>query len=765
VNILSGGGTIEVLGTSATATDLALTGSGPLTKIGNGTLQFAGVNASSYTGDFNVRRGTLELNKTAGVDAVGGGNLLIGFSSTVSEAATVRLLADNQINDATNVSVRSVATGALGTFDLNGHAETIGSLTVSAITGSGALVRTGAGGVLTLNGNITLSNDRNTNDTGTTARGVLITGTGTVGVAAPNSGTLDLGGGNRTITVEPNNLTVATTVGRPDATIETVIRNGAITKEGSRVLFLSANNTYAGSTTINNGTISISSSTNLGDGSATNTLAINNGGILQNTGANVDLGVTRAVSLGGSAAFLESTGSIGLTISGIISGTDCAALTVMGTGTVVLSGTNTYLGSTNILAGTLSISSEENLGTNPLIPNAAQLNINGGRLLTTADVILDDTNRGISVGAGNGTIETAAATTLTVENDLALAGNLTKAGPGRLILNGTTTGAGTFTASAGILQFGTRVSLYNNTPASWTAANITANTGATVAFNVGGTNELTAGNVTTLLTNLSTVNNNGLQSGSSVGFDTGNASGGSFTIADTITNSTGAGGGAVGVTKLGANTLILTGDNTYTGATNVDAGILEVNNTTGSGTGTGTVSVATGATLTGFGSIQGNTMIDSGATLSAGFDGVSDRTLSFSGDLTASAGSIWLVDLVQNMDGVTDHINVTGALNISGAIFQEGAFSSAFTIGNRYTIATYGSGLTGEFDLWANNSQRTISGGQYLINYADAGAITLTAVPEPGTLGFLGLALAGFLTRRIRKRRAVVAQVASASQE
>ncbi len=780
VNILSGGGTIEVLATSVTATDLALSGSGPLTKIGNGTLQLAGGVASTYTGDFNVRRGLLELNKTAGVDAIGGGNLLIGFSSTANEAATVRLLADNQINDATNVTVRSVAAGAAGTFDLNGHAETIGSLTMSAITGSGALVRTGAGGVLTLNGNITLSNDRNTNDTGTTARGVLITGTGTVGVAAPNSGTLDLGGGNRTITVEPNNLTVATTVGRPDATIETVIRNGAITKEGSRVLFLSANNTYAGSTTINNGTISISSSANLGDGSATNTLAINNGGILQNTGANVDLGVTRAVSLGGSAAFLESTGSNVLTISGIISGTDCAALTVMGTGTVVLSGTNTYLGSTNILAGTLSISSEENLGTNPLIPNAAQLSINGGRLLTTADVILDDTNRGISVGAGNGTIETAAATTLTVENDLALAGNLTKAGPGRLILNGTTTGAGTFTASAGILQFGTRASLYNNTPASWTAANITANTGATVAFNVGGTNELTAGNVTTLLTNLSTVNNNGLQSGSSIGFDTGNASGGNFTIADTITNSTGTGGGAVGVTKLGANTLTLSADNTYTSATNVDAGMLMINGDQSAAT--GAVTVASGATLGGSGTIGGiasTATIASGGTLTGGNDGssmtvgvldpfVTDAvgTLSFGGDLTAATGSIWLVDLVQGVSGTSDLINVGGALGIGGANLAIN-FGGAFVEHQVYTIANYGTGLTGTFGTLAEGAF-VDPGNLYRISYGTgigSGAITLTAVPEPGTLGFLGLALAGFLTRRIRKRRAAVAQVAAASQE
>jgi hypothetical protein len=40
----------------------------------------------------------------------------------------------------------------------------------------------------------------------------------------------------------------------------------------------------------------------------------------------------------------------------------------------------------------------------------------------------------------------------------------------------------------------------------------------------------------------------------------------------------------------------------------------------------------------------------------------------------------------------------------------------------------------------------------YQIDYGST-AITLTAVPEPGTLGLLGVALGGFFFRRLRKRR------------
>lgn len=97
-----------------------------------------------------------------------------------------------------------------------------------------------------------------------------------------------------------------------------------------------------------------------------------------------------------------------------------------------------------------------------------------------------------------------------------------------------------------------------------------------------------------------------------------------------------------------------------------------------------------------------------------------------------------------------------GLLTIGGAIFQEGTFANTFNYGNKYTIATYGT-RSGEFILgttWGNLQERTLGGGQYMINYADGGNfITLTAVPEPGTFGLLGLALAGLAFFRFRKRR------------
>jgi autotransporter-associated beta strand protein len=375
--------------------------------------------------------------------------------------------------------------------------------------------------------------------------------------------------------------------------------------------------------------------------------------------------------------------------------------------------------------------------------------------LLTLDVVsgnaVTGTDQNLTVqGAGNVTI----ADTIAIGS-----GTVTKDGEGTLILSGANTYTGATTVSGGT------VIVSNTTGLGTTAGATTVASGATLNINAVSVAE-------NLTLNGTGVGSNGALTGAGVSEVSGtinlatSSSIGTATLSDTLTIS-GQISGAGDLDKAGAGTVILSTANTYVGTTNVSGGFLEVNNTTGSGTGTGTVSVDSGATLTGYGSIQGNTVIDSGATLTAGYNGDTDRTLSFAGDLTAATGSIWLVDLVQNVNGRSDTIAVAGNLGIAGAIFQD-AFTESFSMGNKYIIASYGGTITGEFTyggLWQNDTQRTIGGGQYLINYADAGAITLTAVPEPGTLGFLGLALAGFLTRRIRKRRAAAAQVVQVAGE
>jgi len=160
--------------------------------------------------------------------------------------------------------------------------------------------------------------------------------------------------------------------------------------------------------------------------------------------------------------------------------------------------------------------------------------------------------------------------TLTISGKVTGTGkSLTKAGTGTLVLSGANTYTGATTVFAGTLQFAKQVSFYNNNPASWTAANLVVASGATAAFNVGGTGEFTAANINTLKA-LGT-STGGFKSGAILGLDTAS---GDFPYSSTIANPN-VGANTLGLTKLGANTLTLSGASTYTGATSVSGGILK----------------------------------------------------------------------------------------------------------------------------------------------------------------------------------------------
>lgn len=198
----------------------------------------------------------------------------------------------------------------------------------------------------------------------------------------------------------------------------------------------------------------------------------------------------------------------------------------------------------------------------------------------------------LAVSAGSPTITVGGNTRAFIGAAISGTDGLTKTGAGSLNLSGTNTYSGVTSINEGMLQFDKAGSLYNSETANWTSENISVASGATLAVTVGsywdsGINGLASAfsvaQAHALLSNLTTsINHNGLQAGSTFAIDTyGNS--GVTTFDHVIADSTGAGGGALGFTKLGNywDKLILNQANTYTGRTTVAGGILAIS---GSGT-------------------------------------------------------------------------------------------------------------------------------------------------------------------------------------
>ena len=133
-------------------------------------------------------------------------------------------------------------------------------------------------------------------------------------------------------------------------------------------------------------------------------------------------------------------------ISGVISGTVQNDLLKTGSGTLELTGANTYLGNTMIQEGVLSISAAGNLGATS---GSNALVINGGTLRVTAAGVLLPAERAVSVGAPGATLEVVAGADLTINGDMSGGGaTLNKAGGGTLILHGVQ-GYGRLSVAAG----------------------------------------------------------------------------------------------------------------------------------------------------------------------------------------------------------------------------------------------------------------------------------------------------------------------------
>jgi autotransporter-associated beta strand protein len=239
---------------------------------------------------------------------------------------------------------------------------------------------------------------------------------------------------------------------------------------------------------------------------------------------------------------------------------------------------------------------------------------------------------------------------------------------------------------------------------------------------------------------------------------------GANTISGTIRNNNTTIGALVSLTKTGAGTWILEGDNTYTGATSVTGGTLLINGN--SSTATGAVSV-TGGTLGGIGTVGGATSIGAAGTLSPG---QSPGTMTFVNTLSLAGSTIMEIDGT-NGAGVTgghDFVNLTGAgaagvltyggtmtLDI-GVLFGAGSYSwnlfdfasESLSVTSAFTGITLDDQYSGSLTDSGGGVWGLVDGNNTWSFTESDGVLGLTVIPEPRAALLGGLGLLALLRRR-----------------
>lgn len=717
------GGTLVLRGTD---------GSSPATtwNIGTG----GNSNYTGPTGNVNLSAGTLD----AQVD-----NLTIGEDAFGSTSANGTLTLGGGTLDATSIVLgqrdsTSGAGGASGTL-------TIGSATVSAQTltiGDRSGTTGTATGIVNLNGGALLAQTIQSG-AGTATR-TFNWNSGTIGNYASGE---DMTVSIPTITLASGGTQIFDIEGAgATATVSSVLSGaGGFTKTGVGILALSGANTYTGGTTLKDGLINFQALSNFGTGNIT----LIGGGLQWATGNTVDVS-GKLNPLGTDGAIFDTNGN-NVTFNTALSG---GALIKQGTGTLTLFADNTYTGGTTINAGTLQIGAGNitgsivgnvdvgsngtlsfyqggsptfdgavsgsgavnKIGNNTLILTGDSTGFTGTTTITAGTLQLGNGGTAGNIGGSivnQGVLAIDHSDSVILSGVISGSGSLQQNGTGTAILAADNTYTGNTTVNAGTLQIG------NGGSSGDVLGNVTVNAGGNLTFDrsdtytfpsngvggvISGAGSVTqAGSGTTILASNSRYTGgttisagtlqlgNGGTTGSVVGNITDNGTL-AFNRSDDIVYSNIISGSG-GLNQLGPDTLTLQGAQTYTGPTNVLAGVLAVDGSIQSDT----VTVSSGATLSGFGDIYAD--VTNQGTVWPGNAIAGDTnygTLTIHGNYVGQGGVLELNTYLGGDGSPSDVLAIDGgtATGTTDVIVHNTATSGAETSGNGILVVSAIGGAT-----------------------------------------------------------------------
>ena len=491
----------------------------------------------------------------------------------------------------------------------------------------------------------------------------------------------------------------------------------------------------------------------IADGGSAGTLGLtkSGSGTLTLTGSNSYTGAS--VFTAGTVAFNSAANQ---TLSGALSG--AAEIVKEGAGTLALTGTSTHSGTFTINSGTVELGDTGQSARSRIVladTAGATLALTGSE--ATIGLLMGGGTNGGNVQLNGATLRVASAeeqSQFVFNGVISGSGNLAVVGPRALRLNAVQTFTGSASVSSGVLVLQVDNTLPSTTPLTMTGGNLDiSNRPQTLAGLEG-----SAGNV------YSYVGAGG--SGGVLTLDV--ASGDSYTFGGQLGAGYSQSAYGFSVVKAGPGTQVFSGSNAYTGTTTVSDGTLAINGSLGSSA----VTVQSGGRLGGSGTIGGAVTIESGGVLAPG-NSIESLT---TGALSFADGATYEYEIDSSiLSDAADFTKALGELSLTGtvdlAISDLAGSPTAFAPGTIFSLINYtsswndglfsvdgspianGGTFTVGLNTWRLDYDAASGGSNFTGDYTTGSFVNIVVVPEPtaSAIAAIGMALGAAALRRRRR--------------